>query len=74
MTISPLKLGLMHWPDVENDLNIKLNVFKYLAVWLLLSNYTIGFSTTEPCYKLSISAKLGKLYSTNRNPFLQKEM
>lgn len=67
MIISFFKLGLRHWPAVENNLNIKLNALKYFAVWLLLSNYAIGFSQLWHIVQFSISERIGKfIVYTNR--------
>lgn len=69
MMISSFKLGLRHWPGVENNLNIKLNALKHFAVWLLLSNYAIGFSQLRHMLvvQFSISKRIGKfIVYTNR--------
>lgn len=70
MILGSFKLGLRNWSGVENNLNIKLNALKYFAVWLLLSNYAIGFSQLRHILvvQFSISKRIGKfIVYTNRN-------
>lgn len=72
MIISPSEAGVRQWPGAKNDLNIKLNVCKYLFCSLITSKrLPHRFFIVETQYKLPISAKLGKFYSIYKQDILK---